>query len=82
MTIRWPEGLYTYKEDFLKDFKEINRVKSMDEEAFLEAVTMHKRVVYLDTTKNIGHIEKRSVIKESIIRFMTWFVSITDRILK
>lgn len=68
-----------YKKDFLKDFKDINRIKSMDEEAFLDAITIEKRVVYLDTTKRLGHIEKHSMIKDALTAFMTWFVKITDK---
>lgn len=78
MSFKSPYGLYTYKEDYLRDFKRINRIISMDDDLFLEAITIHNRVVYLDTTKNLGTIVKYSRIRDASIWFMTYFVKITN----
>lgn len=82
MRFKSPYGFYTYKEDYLRDFKNINRIESMDDDLFLEAITIHNRVVYLDTTKNLGTIVKHSRIRDALTVFMTYFVKITNWFMK
>ena len=79
MTLRWPEGRYTHKEDLLRDFKELNNIEYIEEDVFLDCLIQEDyepykdedryyppllKKFYIDTSKVQPKIRKRSVVRD------------------
>lgn len=91
MNLRWPEGSYITKEEYLEAFKDQNNIEWIEEDVFFDCLEEVKypydprfgfidgSPFYWNTQKIQPKMRKRSRIRDALKWFMTWLIRITEK---